>query len=210
MYIIKHHQNAMQKAIDRFHTRLSLPSRIKFRLISTKEHHNEQQLAKFKNNINSLPILELYHSSRDGLEAIESIFKEGFGNYSPHANKGPGTYFADHSRYGLWAGYPNHVLICHVIANETYMKRHISEIKSGSDLWTSEFVATNPQMIYPRYLLTFHLDYGPGKSDPDEFGWTKNTRCNNEVCVRNDRCDCPVFPLVMKCDIVDMKFEGYL
>ena len=102
MYIIECCQHLMQRAIDRFHTRLSLPSRIKFKLMEAKEHHNEQQLTRFKSNISSLPLLELYHSSRDGLDAIDSILKQGFGNCSPYANKGSGTYFADHSRYSSY------------------------------------------------------------------------------------------------------------
>ena len=83
----------------------------------------------------------------------------------------------------------------------------MSEIKTGSDSWTlsSEFVVTNPQMIYPRYLLTFDLDQQPGKSDSEEFGWVKGTRCENERCVRNDRCDCSVLPLAIYYDVVEHK-----
>lgn len=107
--------------------------------------------------------------------------------------------YQNHSRYSIWAGTPLHVIVCYVIADDNFVKRYKSELKSKP--WNSEFIVTNPDIIYPKYLFNFRLNILDQNKNWADFGYAKNElNCHNPDCKKKWRCDCPQFPLVLKED----------
>jgi hypothetical protein len=197
----------MLASIIRFHERFSLPSHLEFKLKSASEINNKTLLDCFnKHRTENKPILELYHSSRFGETAINGIIKNGF-RTTELGNKGPGIYLANHAKYSIWAGYPLHSIICHVVADDNFVTRFDSEIKSVP--WSSEFVVINPELIYPKYILHFQIKNN-NMNIPimNNFEYIKKNKqnCTSDDCKKKWRCDCPRYPLVLKNDIVDIDY----
>lgn len=186
------------RAIKKFEQRLQLPNNLKFNLISLKKNSTVlDQKDSF---------IELYHSVRYDTEREkinEKIMKNGF-IPSISGNKGPGIYLADHSRYSIWAGgCPYSSIICHVKIDQSKIKRYKSEIKSN--IWNSEFVVSDPKIIYPRYLVHFDLIHISNEPiNPYLFGYTHRNdyQCDNRECLSKWRCDCEIFPTINKENIV--------
>ncbi|XWV24726.1 putative ORFan [Tupanvirus deep ocean] len=198
----------MLPSIIKFTDRISLPKNTTFKLKSAQINENGNLLNKFNKHRNGKQILELYHSSKFGTTAVNFILKDGF-KLSFGGNKGNGIYLADHGRYSVWAGYPYHVIICHVIADQKYVKRFKSEIKS--EPWNSEFLVTNPDLIYPRYVINYELESNKNTNDKSVWTWLRYVNknewnCKNEKCVIRQRCDCEQHPLILKDNIVDIDY----
>src|ERR1700761_2712946 len=102
----------MLSSIIKFNNRISLPKYFNFKLKFAQVNDNNEMLKNFKKHKKNKPVLELYHASRDGLTAVNSVLKYGF-KLSSGGNKGKGIYLANHGRYSIWASYPYHVIVCH-------------------------------------------------------------------------------------------------
>lgn len=180
----------MNRILTRLKNRIPYSITIK----EIKMNDNTKLLDRFNQHKHNYPIIELYHSSRDGMKAINSIMKDGFYNSTPYrGNKGRGIYFANHGLYSLWAGKPYHVLVCHVIGNDKYVTRHHSEILSKKN--DSEYVVTDTQICYPICSIIFEVK---GRAN-----WA-NKLCenNNEICLLNKRCDCARYPTIDPKDVI--------
>jgi len=204
----------MESSITRFSNRLSLPKHLDFKLKSIVGNYNKQVIQNFNNKCKNKQILELYHSSRKS-EAINEIMEKGFViTNSRGGNKGVGIYLANHSRYSMWAGNPFHVFICHVIADNNFVKRYKSEINSTKCIvpkWDSEFVVSEPELILPKYLLMFDIEKNINCSEDsrwDDFRYVNKDEwnCDNLECKRKWRCDCEQHPLVQKDDLVNIDY----
>ncbi|XWV25969.1 putative orfan [Tupanvirus soda lake] len=202
----------MLSSIIKFNNRISLPKHLDFKLKNAQINDNKEILNNFNKHRNGRPILELYHASRFGSTAVNFILKDGF-KLSFGGNKGNGIYLANHGRYSIWAGYPYHVIICHVIADQDYVKRFKSEIKS--DTWDSEFLVSNPNLIYPRYIINYELENknadNKNADNKNDWSWLRYVdknewNCKNEKCIIKQRCDCEQYPLFLKDDIVDIDY----
>lgn len=201
----------MQRAINRFIFRMNIRNHYKIKIISCLENQNQKLLDKFNELRNNKPILELYHGVISGCKLdIKSICDNGF--IMGHGNKGQGTYLANHSRYcGFWAT-NSPAIICHVIANEEYVKRFRSEIRSPSQVFNSEFTV-NPVAIYPRYIL----DYKLIRDKPSYLLEDLNNRrlivpgnYGCEICDKYLRkCNCEQYPSILETDIINDCFENY-
>lgn len=200
----------MQSAILRFTERLQLPSSFKFNLEYCVEVKNDLILSKFKEHMKILdkpaPILELYHASRDGISAIKSISEKGFRYSYNGGNKGSGVYLANHSRYSaFWVGHCTPVIICHVIGHDNYIQRYKSEVISPN--YDSEFVITNPNAIYPKYILGYKLinfDRKFNYNRYNRFGYVPHGAFGCHICdPKKIRCDCQQHPVVLESDICD-------
>ena len=167
-------------------------------------------------------IIQLYHSSQNIIykpeEVINSIFKNGF-NIGSACNKGYGVYLASHSMYSFrWGGC--HTFIADVIVecdqdkNKEKEKekpfdieRFISEIYSPCN--NSEYVISNPKLIYPRYYLEYEVK-PIEKYDPKTKVWT-NACCPNCPPEKKQngpefyRCDCPQYPTIDPTDLIYSK-----
>ena len=144
------------------------------------------------------------------LDIANSIEKNGFW-ISLYGNKGPGVYFANHSRYSLTWGLRN-VMICDVIADPRYVKRYKSEIISGSKQgMDSEYVVTDPSIIKPKYYIEYKynknvvIDIIKYHNDNifvphGQFGCSK---CD----LIKTRCDCEQVPVIDQNDILTV-FEN--
>lgn len=195
----------MLQSIIKFKTRLALPQNLEFKLHFAKEITNPKIQNRFNKNWKGEPILELYHSSKYGKTAVNSIVKNGFKIYDQFpGNKGRGVYFANHSRYSIWAGKPYHSIICHVIADPNYLNRYHSEIRSVD--WNSEFLCNNTGIILPKYLVCFSLEKVGMNEIWDDFGYVeaKEVGCNNKDCLKRRVCNCVQHPLVQTFDVINV------
>lgn len=197
----------MQTAILRFTERLQLPSTFKFNLEYCVEVKNDLLLGKFNEHMKILdkpaPILELYHASRGGINAIKSISENGFRCSYNYGNKGMGVYVANHSRYSaFWVGQYTPVIICHVIGHDNYIQRYKSELISPN--YDSEFVITTPNAIYPKYILGYKLTNYDTKFNYNRVGFVPHGAFGCHICdVIKNRCDCQQHPTVLESDICD-------
>lgn len=158
---------------------------------------------KNSNNINNKQgdILQLYHSSRDyfykGKEIIDSIFKNSvIPSFNPYLNKGPGAYFANHSRYasGMMG---SSVFICNIIYDPLKVKAFRSEINSENANWNYEYTVTDKDLIYPCLFLEFEIiDKTTQKFNVLNAGFVEHGNFGCKVCDAPDkwnncrRCDC--------------------
>jgi len=195
----------MKKSIERFINRLHLKPELKSKVRIIKIHEINKSF-----DDKGFGKIELYHSPRSigigiGIDdTINSIIKNGF-MIQPFLiqNKGRGIYFANHSRYAwLWGG-PK-VMICDVIANPKYIKRFRSEIDSGSEFCNSEYVITDPSIIFPKYVLEYEIERGTVDkvigldSAYKKLGFFGCEKCDQLLV----RCDCPLDPNVDPNDFV--------
>jgi len=184
--------------VNRFITRLGLHEFAK-PTINIKEvitNSNQIMLNSWTNMAMDKPILQLYHATRC-ITTNKSIMENGF-IIGSACNKGRGVYLANHSRYSaFWAGCNNGVLVCDVIYDYDHVKRYKSEIKSP--IFNSEYVVTNPRLIYPRYLINYDLHITwPNTQEQFPAGWVDHGKFGCPRCDSNDnfyhmpcRCDCP-------------------
>ena len=207
----------MDKAIERFVKRLSLPEGFLFKMISCKENKNainkfKSEISRFNkeskgsDNLASVKILQLYHAQRTG-DNSESICNEGF--YSFYGNKGRGVYLANHSRYSWnWAGTIDPVLICDVIADDSRISRYRSEIYSPK--WDSEYVC-HPLVVFPKYVLKYEIQGKFTDEIARQIGYVKHgsfgcISCDSEVLNDNTkgiRCDCELVPKIDPRDVLE-------
>jgi len=217
IYNLRNSYNIIKKmirSIERFSRRLCLPKGYSFKLIDCIENSNKLLYDKFlrlKTEHNKkFPTIELYHVSRD-TNGANSIWNNGFVYpFYCRGNKGVGNYLSNHSRYSWnWGGYRFPVLICHVVGNEEYVKRYKSEImcpKWNASSLVSEFVVTNNDAIYPKYMLKYEVTRPKTETfDLDgTIGFVKHGNFECTVCdPKVIRCDCQQFPSILEDDIVD-------
>jgi hypothetical protein len=120
------------------------------------------------------------------------------------------VYLANHSRYAWnWSGTRNPVLICDVIADDERISRFRSEIYSPT--WNSEYVISDPVLVYPRYILSYEIDGVITLEMHDQIGYVKNGKfgcvpCDSKVFgnLKGDRCDCKLDPTVDPLDVVEV------
>lgn len=207
----------MDRAIQRFVMRLSLPNGLLFRLIDCRENDNNTLFEKFnsqkqafensRRNAHPVKMLQLYHGQR-GEDNSESICNIGF-HLSYYGNKGVGVYLANHSRYAWnWAGTSNPVLICDVIADDGGISRFRSEIYSPT--WNSEYVVSDPALVYPRYVLRYEIDGKISGVIRNQIGFVKHGEFGCVSCdskcfgdLKGDRCDCQLVPTVDSRDVLE-------
>jgi len=215
----------MDRAIQRFIMRLSLPDSLSIRLIDCRENNNDTMLDKFNsqkraykvsqlyntlkasNNADPIKILQLYHGQSDS-DNSESICNTGF-HHSCYGNKGVGVYLANHSRYAWnWAGTRNPVIVCDVIADDRRVSRFRSEIYSPT--WNSEYVVNDPVLVYPRYILRYEIDGSMPREIPGQIGYVEHGKfgcvpCDSKVFAswKGSRCDCKLVPMVDPQDVVE-------
>ena len=207
----------MQATINRFITRLSLPTTLdmKCTIKSCTENSNQQLYNKFmnlKNTTSSYSILELYHTTREfEYETIyNDICKNGFNRISYWANKGPGIYLSNNSRYVSFWGNCQSALICYVFVdhNKHDVRRFLSELNSNNQIYNHEYLVNDNvnDLIYPKYKIDFKIrhnisDYKQFK----QFGYVEHghfgcNQCDKQVI----RCDCEQFPTVLETDCINL------
>jgi hypothetical protein len=188
--------NSIQGSIaNRFVERLRLNDFIKFNpkidIVSVVENDNKEMYESWKSKAEGKRVLSLYHAT-DKLSNYQSIMKHGF-YIGSACNKGYGVYLANHGRYSsFWAG-GKYVLHCDVIYDKEKVKRYRSEVECS--LYDSEYVVTDPSLIFPRYLINYKLDihrdyvkehrlyvkhgeFGCEKCDPvNEYGYSRRCDC---------------------------------
>lgn len=183
----------MYNSINRFKSRLFLNKSHTFELVSIFENKIQSKHGKNK------PILELYHTIRDDTykEVFEKIKENNF-TYGMYGNKGPGVYMANHSRYSFGWGYNDdgirNVIISDVVYQKEYVKRYRSEIYSPC--FNSEYVITKPELIYPRYFITYRINsieknFYKNYNEYENWGYVQHGKfgcidCDNLI----KRCDC--------------------
>lgn len=185
----------MQTSITKFITRLSLPKNFTFRLRNCTEIENRY-------SANSMATLELYHACRGGMKSAHSIITNGF-DINHRGNKGYGVYFANHSRYSaFWAGWNNPVIICHIRGDTKYIKRYKSEYKSPH--WDSEYVVTDQDLIFPKYILEYTLENNDVTNDFNELGYVVHGNFGCDICDKKIiRCNCRQFPTLHPDDLIN-------
>jgi len=213
------------KIVDRFIKRMHL-SEHQYRNLDFKI----KTFREFKSNNNFNPkgekCIQLYHSIRSPLknevtEIVDSIEKNGF-QESIYGNKGPGVYFANHSRYSILWGGGNNAVICDVVAANNSIhavNRYRSEIISGSTVSNSEYVITDTSIICPRYFIEYEINKKICREICEKNNWSgfvehgkmgrpKVTLCQEgcENCDRlGTRCDCKQIPAI-DCNDLDNTF----
>lgn len=199
----------MDQAIQRFVARLNLPDGFSFMLVDCRENENDVMLDKFNNKRRANKFLQLYHAQRDS-DHSGSICNTGF-HCSYYGNKGVGVYLANHSRYAWnWASPKNPVLICEVIADEERISRYRSEIFSPT--WDSEYVVNDPELVYPRYILKYKIEWKMPRQTLDQIGFVKHGEfgcvpCDSKLFGnrKGTRCDCELEPKIDPRDVVEIE-----
>lgn len=194
----------MYQAIQRFSTRLNLPIGLKFQVLDCKLNTNLP--AYFKSAEKTHRIMQLYHAQR-GQDFSDAICSKGF-LFTQMGNKGSGVYLANHSRYSWnWAPH-NPALICDVIVDLDRIKRYRSEIYSPQ--WNSEYVIKDPELIYPKYILSYQIEGVRNKEILQQIGFVKHGQfgcfsCDHQVRggITGVRCDCELTPVVDFQDLIE-------
>ena len=205
----------MIRAIERFARRLSVPQStacpFTFKVTRCIENVDDTLDKRFgaARDSGKHRILQLYHAVRQEND-WHGICREGF-RMGSYGNKGPGVYFANHARYSWhWATTACPVLICDVIADPEFVKRFKSEIYSPT--WDSEYVVSNPSLIYPKYILSYTVSGGDYRKFDKLAGYVKlgefgchscDTYGNPRFTLTGKRCDCEQYPLVDDRDVID-------
>ena len=158
--------------IPRFIRSFQFPEGVKVNILKVKELRSGNLRNKR---------LELYHTPRvdNIIESVNNITKFGFRICSPYNNKGMGVYLSSSARYQyLWLGDTNPIIVCE-IQDVTHLKRFKAEIPPGY-----EYVAANPDVVIPKYLIDYKITGFNGKDN--------SLSCGYEMCdvCKDMRCDC--------------------
>jgi hypothetical protein len=194
--------------ISRFSHRLKLSSNLTFNTKSVK--YNTSDYASWFTKYNHHPILELYHSPArsEVKDPVDNIFQNGF-NISGRGNKGPGVYFASHSRYcACWGGTLAPAIICHVAGVDGSVKRFRSEMYSPE--WSYEYTVGDPSLIFPICAVWYEIngsnkDFRSWRTSYTPHGSTGCIKCDSTLVFGDDkgiRCDCPLLPVCHPDDLV--------
>ncbi len=155
----------MFSAITNFQNKLQLSPNLIFKLKYATGNPSSIQISKFYRNRDKLnkPILELYYSSAKSLSDLTEIMKNGFKitNWYDDYNK-IGILLHNSPKSIIHNYCSSSVLVCHVIADDSNIKRFITEFGH------SDYLVTNPDLIYPRYLLDFEIEVND-KFDIDNY-----------------------------------------
>ena len=216
----------MLTSLAKFRDRFCLPPHLNFKLKSYVVNENKDLLYHFnKCRTKNKPIMELYYSDRKGPVVLHDIMSYGFKIINWYGdNRTMGIELANSPRSSIWARtaattaisdrhessiHSHYAIICHVIADEFYVKRYESEISSRQ--FNSVFVVANPKLIYPKYLVNFDIEESPNAKLDDkwtDFAYVKKEQlnCNNRICAGQCYCVCEQQPLVLEEDVVDIDY----
>jgi hypothetical protein len=218
----------VKSVTGRFVTRLALPSGMDCRIDAVYEAKSIRAGSSLRSWFDHAcsyifarkprgPALELYHSARcfkrDLDESKElNIFRQGFRFYGGgFGNKGPGSYFANHSRYAwkwgstYWGG---RVIVSHIYdLNNKGIVRFRSEVAAPSPLAdASEYVVRDPAIVHPRFVIDFCITGDAAPINPVFKPESRYVEHGKFGCHRCDpmlsRCDCEQLPIVLTTDLV--------
>lgn len=197
---------AMSKAIERFVSRLSLPTGGRAQVLDCR--FNTYVSPYFQSAEKTHQVIQLYHAQRGIRDHSDAICREGF-NVTLFGNKGSGVYLANHSRYSWdWAFPGNPVLICNVIVDPEQIQRYRSEIYAPE--WDSEYVIKDPRIIYPKYILHYKIEGCWTAEIRKQIGFVEQGHFGCSVCdhqviggIKGVRCDCPLMPVVDSRDLIE-------
>lgn len=211
----------MSNHISRFIERLSLPTGLKAIVTESIPNPTPPTLQQLKNY--KKPLLELYFVNRHTRNILWTAGRSEFGN------KGRGVYLANHSRYSLmWTGFDTPVMVCHVPAVSTKLKRFRSEIFSPKP-YDSEYLVPKDEDVYVAYNIRYKVEglskehfeslCFPGSGDTAyvPHGYTGCPDCDiidkpygglsfgKIYTTKGKRCDCPLTPIADPLDLVTVK-----